>query len=64
MIEIPTSRRRLRRGFGCLAVVALAPMMFGCLNIAWIKIGPFAPVVFGLLVAVVGVYLWLGRQRA
>ncbi len=64
MIEIPTPRRRLRRGFGCLAVVALAPMMFGCLNVIVQKIRPFGWALFVLALLIAIGFVWLGRQRA
>ncbi|WP_117210590.1 hypothetical protein [Allorhizocola rhizosphaerae] len=62
---MPKPKRRLRKGFGCLAVMAFMPMAFGCLNILANKLGPWGvAVVFSLLVLTAGAYIWLARQRA
>lgn len=60
---MPKSKRRLTRGCGCLSAIVLAPMAFGLVHIAWIKIAPFTPVVVGLLAGITGLYIWLSRQR-
>jgi hypothetical protein len=66
VIDVPgvsRSQKRVRRGVGCLAVILLAPMAFGCLHIAWTKLQPFAWAIFILLGVFVGAVIWLSRQR-
>ncbi len=60
---LPRPERRLRRGFGCLGFIVTFPLLFGCLSVFARQIQPFAPVVFVLFLAVLGLYIWLARSN-